>query len=411
MVMIPHEGNSRSDLAIQKAQAKVKAGIVPVAAMEKLGWAYVAKARESFDTGYYLLARKCADALELEKPESPEALLLRGHVFTNLHKFSEAEKIAEKLVEMRGIPFDHLLLGDAQMEQGKLDAAIESYQRGVDLRPDLQSYARAGWIRWLTGDLPGAIEATQMAVNAGSPQDPDSLSWALTRLANFHFLGSQMKETEDTTEAALRVRPDYPPALLLKAKLLMADKNFKEAIPLLQTANRANPMPDYQWTLIEALEAAGNKDELATAVEAFRNSAERVDPRTYSLYLATHGQDTSHALALAKAEFEERQDIFTHDALAWALFSEGKTAEAKSHMDEALIEVTEDGRLFLHGAIIAESAGETEEALDWLEGANDLRHTLLPSEQQHLKFLDDKLAGKTLSSTPIEGDSNPIKKK
>ena len=69
-------------------------------------------------------------------------MLLRGHVLQNLHRFKEAEPLARELVARRGSPFDHGLLGDLLMEQGKLDAAIQSYQAMVDLKPDPQAYAR-----------------------------------------------------------------------------------------------------------------------------------------------------------------------------------------------------------------------------------------------------------------------------
>ena len=54
--------------------------------------------------------------------------MLRGHVLHNPHQFKEAESLARRLITERGAWFDHGLLGDALMEQGKLDEAEQAYQ-------------------------------------------------------------------------------------------------------------------------------------------------------------------------------------------------------------------------------------------------------------------------------------------
>ena len=82
--------------------------------------------------------------------------------------------LARRLVQQRGLSFDYGLLGDALMEQGKLGDAVEAYQRMMNLKPDLRAYARAAHMRWLKGDLEGAIEAMQLAVSAASPSDAES---------------------------------------------------------------------------------------------------------------------------------------------------------------------------------------------------------------------------------------------
>ena len=112
--------------------------------------------------------------LEAADSKSPAALLLRGHVLISFHRFAEAEAIARELVAQRTLPFDYGLLGDALVEQGRLAEAVSAYQRMVDLRPDLQSYSRVAYMRWLKGDLDGAIEVARMAAGAASPLDPES---------------------------------------------------------------------------------------------------------------------------------------------------------------------------------------------------------------------------------------------
>src|SRR2546421_12900229 len=53
LILIPHQGTNRTDQEISRLQEEVKKSIDPGSRIEKLGWSYVRKARESFDTGFY----------------------------------------------------------------------------------------------------------------------------------------------------------------------------------------------------------------------------------------------------------------------------------------------------------------------------------------------------------------------
>jgi hypothetical protein len=79
-----------------------------------------------------------------------------------------------------------------------------------------------------------------------------------------------------------------------------------------------------------------------------------------------------------------RADVFTHDALAWALASVGQWEEASREMERALAEGTRDARLFLHAGIIAAELARPQEAAKWLSEAGKACQTLLPSERAKL---------------------------
>ena len=96
------------------------------------------------------------------------------------------------------------------------------------------------------------------------------------------------------------------------------------------------------------------------------------------------GEQTELAVELAQRELQSRADIFTHDALAWALAAAGRPEEAWPHMEKALAEGTIDARLFTHAGVLAAKLGRTTEAESWLTKARSLQHMLLPSEQQQL---------------------------
>jgi tetratricopeptide (TPR) repeat protein len=327
-------------------------------------------------------------------------MLLRAHVLQNLHRFKEAETLARRLVQERGLSFDYGLLGDALMEQGKLGDAVEAYQRMMNLKPDLRAYARAAHMRWLKGDLEGAIEAMQLAVSAASPSDAESASWVNTRLAFYAFQAGRINEAEQRCALALSLQSNYPPTLLLQGKILLSQSRFGEAVDALQSAVKLNPLPEYQWTLAEALGVAGKENEASEVEAQLCQRGATSDPRTLALYLATRRKSPDTALRLARAEFDLRSDVFTHDALAWSLAAAGKLTEAHGEMQRALAEGTQDARLFFHAGIIASQAGQSADAERWLRKASELSHLLLPSERNELRNAAARGAEKKASVAP-----------
>jgi tetratricopeptide (TPR) repeat protein len=312
-------------------------------------------------------------------------MLLRGHVLHSLHRFKDSEALARELVAKRGLAFDYGLLGDVLMEQGKLDGAVAAYQKMMDQKPTPQAYGRAAHMRWLTGDLDGAIQSMQMSVDASGSGDPESAAWFRVRLALYELQAGKFKESSSLIEEAVVLQPDYPPALLARGRLMLAQERTTEAVAPLTRAARLNPLPEYHWVLLEALRRAGHAtNEVERVDKQLRQRGAADDPRTYALYLATTGQDTTTALRLAQDELDTRADVFTLDAVAWALQATGQTDKARGFSQKALAAGTQDARLFFHAAVIAQRAGDFAEAAHWLTKAGALQHMLLPSEREQL---------------------------
>ena len=372
--------DSRNDAEIAKLQQQLTEQRVPARAAEHLGYRFVALARLSNDPGYYKVAEQAAACLESITPKEPAALLLRGHVLHQLHRFSEAEAIARQLVTKREFVLDYGLLGDALLEQGRVTEAAEAYQKMIDLKPFYQSYTRASHLRWLKGDLSGAIRMMQSAVRSASPRDREAVAWAYSRLAMYELQRGRLTEAGRMADASLQYVPDYAAALLARGRIQLAQKKNADAAETLKRAARLNPLPEYQWTLADALRLLNRTDEAAALEKQLVRDGVSADPRTLALYLSTRREDSGKAVDLARREVERRGDVFTLDALAWALVSAGQVREASTLMDRALAEGTEDGRLFLHAAVIAAADGRPEDAARWARKARSLRFTLLPSE-------------------------------
>ena len=239
--LAPAAGQSERDRAIARAQHDAGTPARAHGALERLGYLYIARARVSNDPGDYTLAEKAAGCLESRYPGEAAALLLRGHVLHQLHRFREAEQIARTLVARRTVVLDYGLLGDALMEQGRLADAAAAYQKMLDLKPFYQSYTRAAHVRWLKGDLQGAMAAMRLAIGSASPRDPESSAWAWTRLAAYELQAGRLREAAKAAETALQHQPEYSAALLVQGRILLAMKQPSEATAVPPSRHTTQP--------------------------------------------------------------------------------------------------------------------------------------------------------------------------
>ena len=381
LVLAPLRGDKRIDREIAQQQAMVVRDQASVTALQRLGWTFVRKARLSFDAGFYNLAEQCAACLEAHGSKGPDTLLLRAHALQSLHRFGEAEAVARELVKLRERPFDYGVLGDILIDQGKVREGAAAYQKMVDLRPDLQSYARAAHVRWLTGDLNGALQLMKLATSI--PNDSEAAAWAFTRLALYQLQTGDPKRALESCDAVRTLQNDYAPAMLARGRTLLAVNRPTDALVEFRQAAKLNPLPEYQWALADALTLTGNHDQAAEVESQITRSTE--DPRTLSLYLATRHQDLERAVQLAEQELINRGDVLTHDALAWALAAAGRITEAQKHVDRALRERTADPRLYFHAGVIAALNNDNRQAKRWLDQAAATQQMLLPSERVQLE--------------------------
>jgi len=368
------------DRDIAKLQQDLRQTRQTARAAEQLGYRFVARARLSNNSLDYAVAEQAAACLESMTPGEPAAWLLRGHVLHQLHRFSEAETIARRLVTTREFVLDFGLLGDVLLEQGRVAEAAEAYQKMIDLKPFYQSYTRAAHMRWLKGDLRGAIEMMRAAVQAASPRDKESTAWAYSRLAMYELQRGRLAEATRMADASLQHVPEYAAALLVRGRIALARGRTDDAVRALEHAARLHPIPEFQWTLADALRLQQRNDEAAAIEQQLTSQGAFEDPRTLALYLSTRREESVKAIDLARRELVNRQDVFTLDALAWALSGAGQIEEASALMTRALAEGTEDGRLFLHAAVIAAADGRPADAARYARKAHALRFTLLPSE-------------------------------
>ncbi len=364
-------GDDSAARAVREVQAQL--GRLPDKAdlWVELGRTWVRKARVSGDPGFYIHAAAAADvALELA-PEHPEADNLKTLVLLNRHDFAGARDHAKGVLARD--PDNAMALGslsDALLELGDIDGAEAAVQAMLDRKPNMPAYARASWLRWLRGDVAGAQEAIRLAYESGRGQpDVEPSAWTLVQAALLFWHEGDLEGAEAGLDLALGLLPDYPPALVARARVALAREQFAAAIELLTRADAADPLAETAWLLGDARAAAGDVAGAERAYAEVKKRGLQGDGRTLALFLATHNQEPAEALRLTTAERKTRGGTYTDDAHAWALFRSGDVAAAKAMIDPVVALGTRDASLWYHAGAIALAAGDTERGKQLLQQA------------------------------------------
>ncbi|HUE29374.1 MAG TPA: tetratricopeptide repeat protein [Verrucomicrobiae bacterium] len=355
---------SPADREIAAAEQRIGVAASAADGYVALASAFMLKARESGDPGYYARAQAAvARALSLA-PDHYEALRVVPWVRLGLHDFRGALAAAERTRMMQPDDWwNYGTLADAYAELGDYPHAVAAAQRMVDLRPGLPSYTRAAYLRALYGDRAGAIAIAKLAVAAASPRDPESRAWALVHLGHEHFAAGDLAAAARAYSAALEVFPDYYIALGGLARVRAAEGRLRDAIDLYRRAVARVPAPDLVASLGDVYEAAGDADQAErqyALVEYLGKVAEAVGTtygRQLALFYADHDRRPEEALRLARLEAAGRGDIYTDDTLAWACYENGRLAEAARAAHRALRLGTEDAMLHYHAGTIAAALG------------------------------------------------------
>ncbi len=364
-------GDSAADRLVRSAQRAARNNPRRTRPLLDLAQAFIRKARERSEPSWYEQANDAVRrALEVDRNDAI-ALQIQAHLMMQEHRFREARESARRQIERYpNNSATYGVLGDAEMELGNYPAAEAAYQRMIDMRPNLASYSRGSWMRWLLGDVEGAIEVAGRAAAAGSHRNPEETAWAMVQVGNLHLAVDQLSQAEQQYRGALQVFPEHPPALLGMGRVLEARGNVPEAITRYQAAVRGSSITEHLAALADALEGAGRAAEAREIVGQMERAGRRSDARTLSLYYANHDIEHTAAVELARRELANRDgDIYTQDALAWALYRGGNLAEAQTFSMQARRLGTQEARLFFHGGMIALARGDRPTARTLLSEA------------------------------------------
>jgi tetratricopeptide (TPR) repeat protein len=358
--------------AIQGLLAKLRQSPNDQKSRLLLAQAYMQEGRVTGNHSYYdAAAVTLLNEVLRDEPENFEALCCKASISLTQHHFSEGLALAEQArVANPNSGFVYGLLTDANVELGRYNAAVQMADKMNQLRPDLAAYARVSYLREIHGNVPGAIEAMRMAVQAGYI-GLEQTEWTRVQLGHLYEVSGDLPRAEACYQQALAARPSYAYALAGLARVAAARQDYPTAIKELKQARTI--VQDYAFTdeLVDVYrlnkqpaEAAEMAQEsvkmLADAADAANSNEELghyTDRELAYAYLKTNELDK--ALEHAEIEYKRRPDnIDVNETLAWVHYKRGEYAEAQKYMQVARRTHSQSPTLLCRAGLILNKNGQ-----------------------------------------------------
>jgi tetratricopeptide (TPR) repeat protein len=343
-----------------------------------LGLAYQQRARETGDASYYPRSAVALTRATRLDPHNALAVTGLAALAASRHRFEDARRLALRARRLAPDSAGPLgVLGDARVELGRYRAAFAAFDRMAALKPNLASYSRISYARELLGEPNSAIAAMRLAVKAGEGT-VEPLAWTLVQLGNLYFDNGRLAPASHAYREALARFPGYVHAEAALARVAAARGRYSEAIARYRRAVEVLPLPQYEGALGDVLELAGRPAEAREAfgaVDAIQRLLAANGVRTEletALFDLDHGRDFAGALARARRAFTERKSIEADDVLAWALYRNGRCAEAKRHSARALRLGTHDALKLFHRGMIERCLGRDDAGRSYLRRALEI---------------------------------------
>jgi tetratricopeptide (TPR) repeat protein len=406
---------SGTERLIRTMQSRVQRDPKDPGAYSSLGAALFQRARETGDVEDFQLAEQALNkslALNNADFSAEPAYSTMAEVCMGEHRFSDAVSYAQKALTLgSGDLSSFAIVGDANADMGEYERAAIAYSR-LDVSGDSAAQprnvyvrdSRTSYLKFVSGDTSGAIRLMQSAVVAGTEArlPAENLAWLYYELGEYEFQAGDIGAANHAYLTALNIHPGDYRAMAGLGKLRGTQGRYDEAIKLYQSAIAVVPMPQYVAELGDIYNQAGNPAEakkqyqLVEYIGMLGHINQVLHNRDLALFYADHDIKLDEALALAHKEFEVRHDIYTWDALAWALYKNGKYQEASDAMEQALRPGARDALLFFHAGMIASRLGQTSQAKERLQTAlsiNPAFHVIYAGvARQQLKMLDHQAA-------------------
>lgn len=292
---------------------------------------------------YYPAIEKILNGVLSIEPKNFEAAVYKASLKMSQHQFADAKKLAEeaKLINPNNA-YVYGILVDANVELGNYEEAIAMSDKMQALKPSLESYSRASYLREIYGDYKGAIEAMKLAVQAGLPGS-EPQCWSRNVLGELYINTNQWEMAENTFAENLYMRPSYAPSMAGLAKVATQKKNYTRALALLDSAIAVMPQSSFNEQKADVYAAMGDSTKAMatyTEVQKLLIADANSGHHAVSLELAKNFEKTNQwdsAKKYATMEYAIRpKNIDVNNELAWIAYSQNDFAKAKEYIKTAL---------------------------------------------------------------------------
>jgi tetratricopeptide (TPR) repeat protein len=308
---------------------------------------------------YYPTIDKILNGILSIEPKNFEATVYKASLRMSQHQFAEAKKLAEQARALNpSNAYIYGILVDANVELGDYKMAIAMSDSMQKIKPSLESYSRASYLREIYGDYDGAIAAMQLAVQAGLPGS-EPQSWSRNILGDIYYNTNKLHEAEKAYAENLAMRPSYAPSMAGLAKIEMQRKNYARAIALLDSANLIMPQTSFEEQKADVYTAMGDtKKAMDKYVEVQKILSEDANSGHHAVslelaqnFIKTNAWDSAKKYAMQEYSIRPK-NIDVNKELAWIAYNQKDIIKAKEYLATAMLTGSKNPVLLKRASII-----------------------------------------------------------
>ena len=340
---------------------------------------YIQEGRNTGNLKYYNeAALRCINAVLEKDKKNFEALSFKSTILLSQHRFAEGLAIAEQLKEL--YPYNAYVYGllvDGYIESGKYKEAVEAADKMISIRPDNRSYSRIAYLREIHGDIPGAIEAMKMAVEAGAPGD-ENTEWCRVQLGKLFEQTGNRQEAKVQYSIANSNREHYPYALAGLARMAVEEKDYEGALKLYKQADSLISDHTFKEGIAEVYELTGREEQAKKIADEIlahmkklssgNSAGQNEDHEMAHAYMGVGNYEK--ALEYALLEYNRRpSNIEVNETVAIVYYEMGEYAKAVPYMEAALKTNCKNPELLCYAGLVYAMVGDKEKAKVFLNKA------------------------------------------
>jgi tetratricopeptide (TPR) repeat protein len=366
-------GSSRT--VVLRLESVVAAQPDDARALALLGLGYQQLARETADASWLGRADEALQRAVDADPTDPVAAAGVAQLAVTQHRFGSAIPLARKALALdpesavaRGA------LGDALVMTGQHWAGFRAYDRLAAMGPSVSAYARVAQARLLLGRPGGALDAMELAIEAGSGI-PEQQAWALTRYGTLLVAANRLADAQDAFRRALRLSPRYVHAEAGLARVAAARGRFDAAGRMLRAVVDRLPLPEYAILRGDVLARSGRPAaarqayaEVSVLERVLAANGVRTELST-ALFDLDHRRHPNDALGRARSAYRSAPGLVAADAVAWGLYRTGRCTAARTWSEHALALGTKDGLFLFHRGMIERCLSGDKGGRPWFRQA------------------------------------------
>jgi tetratricopeptide (TPR) repeat protein len=308
-----------------------------------------------------------------------ELYLVRAHLNLKLHRLGNTQYDLDRLAHWADSPKVKALKADLDLQAGRYEQARKGYESVIRQDRTWDNLARLAYLKSVTGDVSAAEALYLEAQDQLTAKEMRSYAWVELQRGRLDLNHGRHEEALARYQHADKAYSGYWLVEEHLAELLGAQQKFDEAVALYKKAIARTPRPELQQALGDLYAFMGKPDEAKPwheqALTAYLASAERGEVHYFhhlAQFYADVREDGPEAVKWAHKDLQLRQNVATHDTLAWALYRNGQFLEALGEMNKALLPGVKDAHLFFHAAMIHLAAGRAEEGKQFLKKAAEI---------------------------------------